>query len=57
MESASTDKRNDVSQPCEQIGETVNFDEAVAAALDFARRDGNTLVFVTGDHATPASSA
>jgi len=57
VESASTDKRNDVSQPCEQIGETVNFDEAVAAALDFARRDGNTLVFVTGDHATPASSA
>ena len=51
VESASIDKRDHLSQPCEQIGETVNFDEAVAAALDFARRDGNTLVIVTGDHA------
>ena len=51
VESASIDKRNHVSQPCEQIGETVNFDEAVASALDFARRDDNTLVIVTGDHA------
>ena len=51
VESASIDKRNHASQPSEQIGETVNFDEAVAAALDFARRDGNTLVIVTGDHA------
>ena len=51
VESASIDKRDHVSQPCEQIGETVNLDEAVAVALDFARRDGNTLVIVTGDHA------
>ena len=51
VESASIDKRNHVSQPCEQIGETVNFDEAVSAALEFARADGNTLVIVTGDHA------
>ena len=51
VESASIDKRDHVSQPCEQIGETVNFDEAVAAALEFARQDKNTLVIVTGDHA------
>lgn len=51
VESASIDKRDHASQPCEQIGETVNFDAAVAAALDFARRDRNTLVIVTGDHA------
>lgn len=51
VESASIDKRDHVSQPCEQIGETVNFDAAVAAALAFARQDRQTLVIVTGDHA------
>ena len=32
------------------IGETLDFDKAVAAALDFARKDGQTLVVVTADH-------
>jgi len=32
--------------------EVVEFDRAVKVALDFARRDGNTLVIVTGDHET-----
>jgi alkaline phosphatase len=32
--------------------ETLDFDRAVGAALDFARRDGNTLVVVTADHET-----
>jgi alkaline phosphatase len=30
--------------------ETIDFDEAVGKALDFARRDGETLVIVTADH-------
>jgi len=34
------------------IGETIDFDKAVAVALDFARNDGNTLVIVTSDHET-----
>ena len=51
VESASIDKQDHVSEPCEQIGETVNFDNAVKVALDFAARDRNTLVIVTGDHA------
>ncbi|MBA2662506.1 MAG: alkaline phosphatase [Bradymonadaceae bacterium] len=34
----------------ELIDEIVDFDEAVAAALEFARKDGNTLVIVTSDH-------
>ena len=51
VESASIDKRDHVSQPCEQIGETVNFDRAVRVALDFAARSKDTLVIVTGDHA------
>jgi len=32
------------------IEETLDFDEAVGKALNFARRDGETLVVVTADH-------
>ena len=32
--------------------ELIDFDKAIGAALDFAQRDGNTLVIVTGDHET-----
>jgi alkaline phosphatase len=34
-----------------EIGETVAFDEAVQQALEFAKKDGNTLVIATADHA------
>lgn len=34
------------------IAETIDFDDAVGAALDFAERDGRTLVVVTADHET-----
>lgn len=51
VESASIDKRDHVSQPCEQIGETVNFDGAVQVALDYAKQNPDTLIIVTGDHA------
>lgn len=34
------------------IDETLDFDEAVGVALDFAQKDGNTLVVVTADHET-----
>lgn len=51
VESASIDKRDHASQPCEQIGETINFDEAVRVALDYAAETPNTLVIVTADHA------
>lgn len=34
------------------ITEVVDFDKAVGAALDFAEKDGNTLVIVTADHET-----
>jgi alkaline phosphatase len=39
------------ANPCGQIGETVDLDEAVQEALAFARADGKTLVIVTADHA------
>ncbi len=34
------------------ITETADFDRAIGAALDFAQKDGNTLVIVTADHET-----
>ncbi len=34
------------------ISETLDFDETIKAVLDFARKDGNTLVVITADHET-----
>jgi alkaline phosphatase len=50
VEGASIDKQDHAANACGQIGETVAFDAAVKVALDFAKRDGNTSVFVTADH-------
>jgi alkaline phosphatase len=50
VEGASIDKRDHAADPCGQIGETVDFDAAVQAALEFAKKDGNTLVVTTADH-------
>lgn len=51
VEGASIDKQDHAANPCGQIGETVDLDEAVQQALSFAREHGNTLVVVTADHA------
>jgi alkaline phosphatase len=51
VEGASIDKQDHAANPCGQIGETVDLDEAVQEALKFARENGNTLVIVTADHA------
>jgi alkaline phosphatase len=51
VEGASIDKQDHDANPCGQFGETVDLDEAVQKALEFARADGNTLVIVTADHA------
>ncbi|SDQ99009.1 alkaline phosphatase [Curtobacterium sp. UNCCL20] len=51
VEGASIDKQDHAADACGQIGETVDFDEAVQAALAFAKKDGNTLVIATADHA------
>jgi alkaline phosphatase len=34
------------------ISEMIEFDQAIGAALDFAKQDGETLVIVTADHET-----
>tara|TARA_B100001109_G_scaffold255644_2_gene259721 strand:+ start:5033 stop:6460 length:1428 start_codon:yes stop_codon:yes gene_type:complete len=51
VEGASIDKQNHAANPCGQIGETVDLDEAVQVALAFAKEEGDTLVIVTADHA------
>jgi alkaline phosphatase len=33
-------------------GEIIDFDNAIGAVLDYAEKDGNTLVIVTADHET-----
>ncbi|MET1007963.1 MAG: alkaline phosphatase, partial [Propionibacteriaceae bacterium] len=50
VEGASIDKQDHAANACGQIGETVAFDKAVQVALAFAKKDGNTSVFVTADH-------
>lgn len=51
VEGASIDKQDHAANACGQIGETLDFDEAIQAALAFAKKDGNTLVIATADHA------
>lgn len=34
------------------VQETIDFDHAVGVALEFAKKDGNTLVIITADHET-----
>lgn len=51
VEGASIDKQAHASNPCGQFGETMDLDEAVQVAMEFAKKDGNTLVIVTADHA------
>lgn len=50
IEGASIDKQDHSANPCGQIGETVDLDEAVQVALKFAQEKGDTLVIVTADH-------
>ena len=50
VEGASIDKQDHAADPCGQIGETVDFDAAVAAGTAFARSHPDTLVLVTADH-------
>ncbi|GAB3130668.1 alkaline phosphatase [Tsukamurella serpentis] len=50
VESGSVDKANHDADPCGQIGETVQLSDAVSTALEFAKKQKDTLVVVTGDH-------
>jgi alkaline phosphatase len=50
VEGASIDKQDHAANPCGQIGETIGFDDAIAAGMDYARTHPDTLVIVTADH-------
>ncbi len=50
VEGALIDKRSHANDAAQTLEETKAFDDAVKAALDFARKDGHTLVIVTADH-------
>jgi alkaline phosphatase len=50
VEGALIDKRSHANDAAQVLEEMKDFDDAVAAAVDFAKRDGHTLVIVTADH-------
>ena len=50
VEGAQIDKRSHANDAAQTLGEVKAFDDAVAAAVAFAKRDKNTLVVVTADH-------
>jgi len=50
VEGAQIDKRSHANDAAQTLGETKAFDDAVAVAYEFAKRDRNTLVIVTADH-------
>ena len=51
VEGASIDKRDHAADICGQIGELLEFDNAIAEALDFQAAHPDTLIIVTADHA------
>ncbi|WP_129337553.1 alkaline phosphatase [Cellulomonas endophytica] len=50
VEGANIDKRSHANDAAQTIGETIEFDNAIAVAKRFAAKDKNTLVIVTADH-------
>jgi alkaline phosphatase len=50
VEGALIDKRSHANDAAQTLEETKAFDDAVAVAVDYAKRDGHTLVIVTADH-------
>ncbi len=52
VEGSKVDWAAHSNDPAGLISDLLAFDEAVGTALDFARKDGNTLVVVVADHGT-----
>lgn len=52
VEGALIDKRSHAGDAARALDTVRELDDAVEAAVDFARRDGETLVIVTADHET-----
>ena len=54
IESASIDKKSHERDPCGSIGEIAQLEQALAAALEHAASNPETLIIVTADHAQAA---
>lgn len=52
VEGSQVDWACHANDPAHMLGDLVMFDKAVGVALDFAKRDGNTLVLALSDHNT-----
>jgi alkaline phosphatase len=52
VEGSLVDHAGHANDPATHVRELLEYDEAVRAMLDFARRDGHTLVVSTADHET-----
>ncbi len=52
VEGSQIDMRCHSNDMVGEIGEVLDFDDAVAVALEFARKDKHTLVVITADHET-----
>lgn len=52
VEGSKVDWAAHANDPSGLVSDLLAFDEAVGAALDFAKKDGNTLVVVVADHGT-----
>jgi alkaline phosphatase len=50
IEGAHIDKQSHAMDAERAIGDTIEFDNAVAVAKSFAEKDGNTLILVLSDH-------
>ncbi len=50
VEGASIDKQDHATNACGQLGETIAFDKAIGAALDWQETHPNTLIVVSADH-------
>jgi alkaline phosphatase len=50
VEGGQIDKQDHAARPCEQIGETIGFDNAIKLGIDWAKQHPDTLLIVTADH-------
>jgi len=56
VEGSHIDKEAHSKDTLGVINEMIDFDKAIAKVLEFAKKDGNTLVIVTADHETGGMS-
>lgn len=54
VEGSQIDYQGHNNNSDELIAEMIDFDKAIGKALEFAKKDGNTLVVITADHETGA---